>query len=150
MDNQKIDQIINKHQGKASSLIHVLMEIQSENHWLPKEALDKVSDKLEVPLSRVMQIATFYKTFSLVPKGRHEVHVCMGSSCHVRGSTRLLDKVQDLIGIRAGETDSDSKFSLESGNCLGCCNLGPEIMVDGKHHARMTPAKVEDVLKKYK
>ena len=150
MDNQKIDQIINKHQGKASSLIHVLMEIQSENHWLPKEALDKVSDKLEVPLSRVMQIATFYKTFSLVPKGRHEVHVCMGSSCHVRGSTRLLDKVQDLIGIRAGETDSYSKFSLETGNCLGCCNLGPEIMVDGKHHARMTPAKVEDVLKKYK
>jgi NADH-quinone oxidoreductase subunit E len=144
MDNDKIDQIINKHQGKASSLIHVLMEIQSENHWLPKEALDKISKKLEVPLSRVMQIATFYKTFSLIPKGRHEVHVCTGTSCHVRGSTRLLDTVQELIGIRPGETDPDSRFSLETGNCLGCCSLGPEIVVDGEHHA-----KAGDVLKNY-
>lgn len=149
MDIKRIDQIINKHQGKASSLIQVLLEIQSENHWLPKEVLDKVSKKLEVPLSRVMQIATFYKTFSLIPKGRHEVHVCTGSSCHVRGSTRLLDTVQDLTGIRPGETDSDSKFSLETGNCLGCCNLGPEIIVDGKHHGRVTPDKAEGVLKNY-
>jgi len=149
MDNEKIDQIIDKHQGKASSLIHVLMEIQSENHWLPKEVLDKVSKKLEVPLSRVMQIATFYKTFSLVPKGRHEVYVCTGSSCHVRGSQRLLKEVQDLIGIRPGETDSDSKFTLETGNCLGCCTLGPEIVVDGKHHGRITPGKAKDVLKNY-
>jgi NADH-quinone oxidoreductase subunit E len=149
MDNDKIDQIINKHQGKASSLIHVLMEIQSENHWLPKEALDKISKKLEVPLSRVMQIATFYKTFSLIPKGRHEVHVCTGTSCHVRGSTRLLDTVQELIGIRPGETDPDSRFSLETGNCLGCCSLGPEIVVDGEHHAKITPAKAGDVLKNY-
>jgi len=149
MDSERIDQIIDKHQGKASSLIQVLLEIQSENHWLPKEVLDKVSKKLEVPLSRVMQIATFYKTFSLIPKGRHEVHVCTGSSCHVRGSTRLLDRVQDLTGIRPGETDSDSKFSLETGNCLGCCNLGPEIIVDGKHHGRVTPDKAEGVLKNY-
>ena len=149
MDIERIDQIIDKHQGKASSLIQVLLEIQSENHWLPKEALDKVSKKLEVPLSRVMQIATFYKTFSLIPKGRHEVHVCTGSSCHVRGSIALLEKVQELTGIRPGETDSDSKFSLETGNCLGCCNLGPEIVVDGKHHGRVSPDNVEDVLKNY-
>jgi NADH-quinone oxidoreductase subunit E len=147
MDNDKINHIINKHQGKASSLIQVLMEIQSENHWLPKEVLDKVSEKLEVPLSRVMQIATFYKTFSLIPKGRHEVHVCTGSSCHVRGAARVLDKVQDLIGIGPGQTDPDAKFSLETSNCLGCCTLGPEIVVDGKHHGRITPAKAEDVLK---
>ncbi|HPJ68968.1 MAG TPA: NAD(P)H-dependent oxidoreductase subunit E [Desulfobacteraceae bacterium] len=149
MDNEKTDQIINKHQGKAGSLIHVLMEIQSENHWLPKEVLDKVSKKLEVPLSRVMQIVTFYKTFSLIPKGRHEVNVCMGTSCHNRGSQRILDTVQELIGIRPGETDSDSKFSLETGNCLGCCNLGPEIVIDGKHHARVKPENAEDVLKNY-
>ena len=149
MDNDKIDQIINKHKGKARSLIQVLLEIQSQNHWLPKEVLDKVSKKLEVPLSRVMQTATFYKTFSLIPKGRNEVHVCTSSSCNVRGSTRVLDTVQDLIGIKPGETDLDLKFSLETSNCLGCCNLGPEIIINGKHHGRMTPAKVEDVLKKY-
>ncbi len=149
MENEKIDQVIEKHKGKPSSLIHVLMGIQSVNGWLPKEALDKVSDQLGVPLSRVMQIATFYKTFSLVPKGRNEVHVCMGSSCNVRGSTELLNSVQDLIGIRPGETDSDSKFSLESGNCLGCCNLGPEIIVDGKQHARVSPDQAHAVLKNY-
>ncbi|MFH0994722.1 MAG: NAD(P)H-dependent oxidoreductase subunit E [Pseudomonadota bacterium] len=149
MDNDKIDQIINEHQGKPGSLIHVLMEIQSENHWLPKEILDTVSEKLKVPLSRVMQIASFYKTFSLTPKGRHEVHVCTGTSCHVRGASHLLATLQDLIGIRPGETDASSTFSLGGGNCLGCCTLGPEIIVDGKHHGRLTPARVEEVLKSY-
>lgn len=149
LENEKVDRIITDHQGKPGSLIHVLMEIQSENHWLSKEILDTVSEKLEVPLSRVMQIASFYKTFSLTPKGRHEIHVCTGTSCHVRGSSQLMAKIQDVIGIRSGETDADSKFSLGGGNCLGCCTLGPEILVDGKHHGRLTPATVEDVLKSY-
>ena len=111
--------------------------------------LEKVSKKLDVPLTRVMQIATFYKTFSLTPQGRHEVHVCTGTSCHIRGSQHLLEKVQDLIGIRPGETDSEARFSLKNGNCLGCCSLGPEIVVDGQHHARVTPDKADDVLKNY-
>jgi NADH-quinone oxidoreductase subunit E len=149
MDNKRIDRIIDKYQGKASSLIQILMEIQSENHWLPREVLARVSKKIEVPLSEVLHIVTFYKTFALTPKGRHEIHVCTGSSCHVRGSTRLLDAVQDLIGIRPGETSSDLRFSLETGNCLGCCALGPEIVVDGKHHSKITPDHVEDVLKDY-
>jgi len=149
LDNAKIEQIIDKHKGKAVSLIHVLMEIQEENHWLPKEVLQKISSTLQVPLSRVMQIATFYKTFSLTPKGRHEVHVCTGTSCHVRGAGKLLDAVHDLIGIGAGETDGNAKFSLVKGSCQGCCTLGPEMIVDGKHHPRVKPAKVEDVLKNY-
>lgn len=149
MDKTKVDLILDKHQGKPGSLIHALVEIQEENHWLPREALVKISEKLEVPLSRVMQVASFYKTFSLTPKGRHEIHVCTGTSCHIRGSQRILDKVQDLTGIRPGETDPDSKFSLQTGNCLGCCTLGPEIVVDGKHHSRVTPEKVEEVLKSY-
>jgi NADH:ubiquinone oxidoreductase subunit E len=149
VDNDKIDRILNKHQGKANALVQVLLEVQQENQWLPQDVLEKISMKLEVPLSRVMQIVTFHKTFRLFPKGRNEVHVCTGPSCYVRGSTRLLDTVQDLIGIKPGETDPDSKFSLETGNCLGCCNLAPEIIVEGKHHGRVTPDKVEDVLKKY-
>ena len=149
MDNHRIDKIIDKHNGEASSLIQVLLGIQSENHWLPKEALERVSEKLRVPLTRIRHIATFYKAFSLVPKGRHEIHICMGTACHVRGASRVLDTVQHLIGIKPGETDSDLKFSLETGNCLGCCSLGPEIVVDGKHHARIAPAKAEDVLKNY-
>jgi len=149
MDNAKIDKIINKYQGDAGSLIQVLLEIQSENRWLPKEALAKVSKKLKVPLNRIQHIVTFYKAFSLLPKGRHEVHVCTGTACHVRGAPRLLDSVQDLIGIRPGETDLDLKFSLETVNCVGCCALGPVMVVDGEYHGKMAPAKSEEVLKSY-
>ncbi len=150
MDKEKIDRIIDKHQGKPNAVIHVLMEIQHENHWLPREVLIQVSGKLGVPLSEILHIATFYKTFSLKPQGRHEVHVCTGSSCHVRGSDRILQKVQDLIGIKPGETTSDARFSLEKGSCLGCCTLGPEIVVDGVHHSNIAPDDVEKVLENYK
>jgi len=147
--NSKIDKIIAKYQGDAGSLIQVLLEIQRENRWLPKEALEKVSRQLKVPLNRIQHIVTFYKAFSLVPRGRHEVHVCTGTACHVRGAPRLLDSVQDLIGIRPGETDLDLKFSLETVNCLGCCALGPVMVIDGEYHGKMAPAKSEEVLKNY-
>ena len=149
MDIERIDQIIDKHQGEASSLIQVLLEIQSEKHWLPKEALERVSEKLHVPLSRVKHITTFYKAFSLVPKGRHEIHICMGTACHVRGATRILDTVQDLTRIKPGETDMELKFSLETVNCLGCCALGPVMEINGKTHGKLSITKTEDVLKSY-
>jgi len=147
--NDKIDKIIDKYQGDASALIQVLLEIQSENHWLPRETLEKVSKKLEVPLNRIRHVATFYKAFSLIPRGRHEIHVCMGTACHIRGAPRILDAVQDLTGIRPGETDLNLKFSLETVNCLGCCAMGPVMVVDGKYHGKTVPAKIEDVLKNY-
>ena len=149
MDNDAIDKILNKYPDDASSLIQVLLEIQRENRWIPKEALDKISQKLKVPLNRIQNIVTFYKVFSLMPKGRHEIHVCTGTACHVRGAPRLLNTVQDLTGIKPGETDQDLKFSLETVNCVGCCALGPVMVVDGEYHGNMAPAKSEDVLKKY-
>jgi NADH-quinone oxidoreductase subunit E len=149
VDNDKIDQIIEKHNSEASSLIQVLLEIQSENHWLPKEALERISDRLQVPLTRIQHIATFYKAFSLVPKGQHEIHICMGTACHVRGAPRILDAVQDFTGIKPGETDLDLKFSLETVNCLGCCALGPVMEIDGKTHGKMTTVETIDALKKY-
>jgi NADH-quinone oxidoreductase subunit E len=149
MDNDRIDQIIEKHQSNASSLIQILLEIQRENRWLPKEALERVAGKLNVPFNRVQHIVTFYKAFSLVPKGRHEIHVCTGTACHVRGAPRLLNSVQDLIGIGPGETDMEMKFSLETVGCVGCCALGPVMIVDGEYHGKMAPAESENVLKKY-
>ncbi|MFH1034062.1 MAG: NAD(P)H-dependent oxidoreductase subunit E [Pseudomonadota bacterium] len=149
MDNDTIDRIIDKHDGEASSLIQVLLEIQSQNHWLPKEALQRISEKLRVPLTRIQHIATFYKAFSLVPKGQHEIHICMGTACHVRGASRILDAVQDLTGIKPGETDLDLKFSLETVNCLGCCALGPVMEIDGKTHGKMTTVETIAALKKY-
>jgi NADH-quinone oxidoreductase subunit E len=149
MDNEKVDTLLEEYQGKAGSLIRVLMEIQHEMQWLSREVLVKVSERLEVPFSQVLQVATFYKTFRLEPPGRHEVHVCMGTSCHVRGSQRILDKVSDVLGIKPGETDSQSRFTLVEGNCLGACTLGPEMIIDGDHHSRVTPDHVEEILKKY-
>lgn len=149
MDSITIDNIIDRHDCEASSLIQILLEIQSENHWLPKEALERVSEKLKVPLSQIQHITTFYKSFSLVPRGRHEVHVCMGTACHVRGAQRVLDAVQDRTGIKAGETDVDLKFSLETVNCLGCCALGPVMVVNGEYHGNISPAQIEETLKNY-
>jgi NADH-quinone oxidoreductase subunit E len=149
MDHDRVDQIIAEHDGEASSLIQVLLDVQTENHWLPKEALERISERLEVPLALVQHITTFYKAFSLVPKGRHQVHVCLGTACHVRGAPRVLDTVQELTGLKPGETDLDLKFSLETVNCLGCCALGPVIEIDGKTHGNVTTGQTEDVLKSY-
>jgi len=149
MEMDKIDQIIDKHNCEASSLLQILLDIQSANSWLPKEALGRVSKRLDVPLTRIQHIATFYKAFSLVPKGRHKVHICVGTACHVRGATRILDTVEQATGIKPGETDLELKYSLETVNCLGCCALGPVMEVDGKVHGKMTPVKTSEALKTY-
>ena len=149
MDSRNIDTIIDKYPNDASSLIQVLLEIQREYRWLSSEALEKVSKRLQVPLNRIQHIVTFYKAFSLIPKGRHEIHVCTGTACHVRGAPRLLDSIQDLTKIKPGETDTDLKFSLETVGCVGCCALGPVMVIDGEYHGKMAPAKSEAVLKNY-
>ena len=150
MDLQKIDRIIDRHHGEASALIQILLEIQTEFHWLPPQALKEVGRKLKVPMSRVQHVATFYKAFSMVPKGRHRVHVCMGTACHVRGASRILDTVQEHAGIGPGETDLELKFSLETVNCLGCCALGPVLEVDGRIHGRLNKADTAGVLERCK
>ncbi len=149
MNMDAIDRIIDRHDAAPSALIQILLEIQSAYHWLPKEALERVGEKLQVPVTRIQHIATFYKAFSLVPKGRHEIHICMGTACHVRGAPRVLNAVQEHTGIRPGETDLDLKFSLETVNCLGCCALGPVVEVDGKAHGKMSPGLSAEVLKTY-
>jgi NADH-quinone oxidoreductase subunit E len=149
MDHDSVDQIIDNHEGEASSLIQVLLDVQAENNWLPREALLRISERLGVPLARIQHITTFYKAFSLVPKGRHQLHVCTGTACHVRGASRILHTLEELTGLAPGETDLEMKFSLETVNCLGCCALGPVIEVDGKAHGNVTTAKTEDVLKEY-
>jgi NADH-quinone oxidoreductase subunit E len=144
----KIEQIINKYQGDPSSLIQLLLEIQRENRWLPHEVLRRVSKELGVPLSQIQHVATFYKAFSLIPRGRHDVQVCLGTACHVRGGPRILDRVEEVLGIQAGQTTTDMEFTLETVNCLGCCALGPVMVVDGRYHGKITPTEAEEVLKK--
>ncbi len=149
MDLDRVDQIIDEHEGEASALIQVMLDLQSENRWLSKDAMQRVSDRLEIPLTRVQHIATFYKAFSLVPKGKHGLHVCTGTACHVRGASRILDTLQDLTGLQPGETDLDLKFSLETVSCLGCCALGPVMDVDGQIHGKLAAADTKETLKSY-
>jgi len=129
-----------------SALIQMLLSIQRENQWLSKDALVWVSRKLGVPLTQVYHIATFYKAFSLKPQGRHTVSVCLGTACHVRGAPRLLDKVMETLKIRPGETSRDSQFTLNTVNCLGCCALGPVMMVDGKYHSNPSTDKMKEII----
>ena len=145
----KVNQITDKYKTDPSMLIQILLEVQRENRWLSKEALTQVSEKLGVPLNRIYQITTFYKAFSLTPKGQHMVTVCTGTACHVRGSPRIVDRAQEVLGIGPGETTSDLNFSLETVNCLGCCALGPVMVVDKDYHGKITPAKVKEVVESY-
>jgi NADH-quinone oxidoreductase subunit E len=149
MDKSKIEKIIDKYPNDPSSLIQVLIDIQSELRWLPKEALRLVGKRLDVPMNRIQHIVSFYKAFSIAPKGRHEIHVCTGTACHVRGATRVLEAVEERTGICPGETDEELKYSLDTVSCVGCCALGPVVVIDGEYHGNMGSAKAEEVLKKY-
>lgn len=148
-DLSKIDQIIDKYKGDEGILIQVLQDVQTEYNWLPEDALAKVCQRLEIPLSQGYSVATFYKAFSLTPRGRHLVSVCLGTACHVRGGPKIMAKVESQLGINDGETTDDLKYSLEKVNCLGCCALGPVIVVDGEAHAKVAVSKVGDLLEAY-
>ncbi|HUV51561.1 MAG TPA: NAD(P)H-dependent oxidoreductase subunit E [Dehalococcoidia bacterium] len=138
--------MIDKYGADKSALIQILLEIQREDRWLPASALITVSEKLGIPLSQVYRVATFYKAFSLTPQGRHLVTVCMGTACHVRGSPRLLDRVTDALKINPGESSQDMKFTLETVNCLGCCALGPVVVLDGEYHSNPSAKEIEELL----
>ena len=140
------DRIVEKYKGDQAALIQILLEIQQENRWLPREILMSVCSKLSVPVSQAYRIATFYKAFSLTPQGRHQVSVCMGTACHVRGAPRLLDRVMSAVNISPGETSPDQRISLQTVNCLGCCALGPVIVVDGDYHGNPTPKEIERII----
>jgi NADH-quinone oxidoreductase subunit E len=135
------DAIVDKYKGDKSNLIQILLEIQRQNRWLSEDNLKWVSRKLDVPLAQIYHVATFYKAFSLVPKGRHSISVCLGTACHVRGAPRLLDRVAETFKIRPGGTSADMRFSLDTVNCLGCCALGPVMLVDGEFYSK--PSKEE-------
>jgi len=144
-----IDEIMSKDRFSESKLISYLQDIQKELNYLPQEALRFVAGRVNIALPRVYGIATFYKTFSLLPRGRHIVHVCLGTACHVRGGANLLDSFERELGVRAGETTYDDKFSLESVRCVGCCGLAPVFIIDGKFYGKMAQEKIPQVLSTY-
>lgn len=149
MDLSEIDAVIDRHGSEQRTLNAVLLEIQSKQHYLPREALERVAERMKVPLLQVYQVASFYRAFSLEPRGKHLVTVCLGTACHVRGGPRLVDQVQRVLNIAPGGTTVDKQFTLETVNCLGCCALGPIMVVDGKYYGKMAASGVEKVLAQY-
>lgn len=145
----KIEAILDKYQRNSAWLVSILQDVQAELRYLPESSLRKVSAGLGIPLTQVYSVATFFRAFSLKPRGRHLINVCLGTACHVRGAVRILDKLELDLGVKAGETTADDRFSLETVNCVGACALGPIVVIDGKYHGQMTAEKVAGMLKEY-
>lgn len=143
-----IKSIIDKYEGNKGFLVPVLQDVQKELNYLPREALDLVSDYLEVPLSRIFEVATFYKAFSLDPRGRIQMALCKGTACHVRGVPLIVDHIERELDIKEGETTEDLEYTFETVNCLGACALGPVMVVNEEYHGQMNIAKTSRLLKK--
>jgi NADH:ubiquinone oxidoreductase subunit E len=145
----KLNSIIEKHKGKAGGLIPVLEEAQVCLEFLPLSVQKKIAAGLNLPLSRVYGVVTFYSFFTMTPRGKHTIRVCLGTACYVRGGKALTETIEKQFGIKEGETTADRMFTLESVRCLGACGLGPVIVVDEDVHGRIKPGKVKDVLSQY-
>lgn len=150
LEKATLESILDRHDRDPANIIAILQDIQAEVNWLPKKDLQYVAQALFIPLSKMMSLTSFYRAFSLKPRGRHIVHVCLGTACHVRGVVRILEAIERELGIKAGETDENLEFSLETVNCLGTCALGPIVMVDDAYHGQMTLVKATRLLKKLK
>ena len=146
----QLNKIIEKHKGKLGGLIPVLEEAQVVLEYLPVSVQKKIAKELNLPLSRVYGVVTFYSFFTMTPRGKHTVRVCLGTACYVRGGKAIAETLQREFGIAEGETTADRMFTLESVRCLGACGLGPVVVVDDDVHGRVKPSKVREILNQYK
>ena len=144
----KVKNIIKKYGSDKSFIVPILQDVQREFNYLPKDALFAVSTRLSVPISRVYEVVTFYKAFSLKPKGRYQLSLCLGTACHVRGAELIAGNVTSILGIKEGDTTADLEYSFETVGCLGACALGPVLVVNGEYHGHMNIAKSTKILKK--
>ncbi len=148
-DPSEFEAIIERHSSEKRHLIPILQDIQSEYKYLPPVALATVSKQLDIPMIDIISVASFYNAFSLTPKGEHVVTVCTGTACHVRGGPKILEEFERRLDVEAGCTTEDKKFTLETVACLGCCAIGPVVVVDGDFYAQQTIGKVGSIMKKY-
>ena len=148
-DLSRLDEIFQRHREEVGALIPILQETQELYGYLSEEVLNHLGKRLHIPTSRIFGVVTFYAQFYLTPRGRHTVRVCRGTACHVRGGKNIRKAVQQFLGIEENETTPDSKFTFETVACLGACALSPVLLVDKNYYGKLTPAKVEKVLKQY-
>jgi len=145
-----VNSIIKKYDGDKTAMIAILQDVQEEFRYLPKDALSSISKQMEVPLTRIYEIATFYNAFSLKPRGKNLIEVCAGTACHVQGAANLMDRMERDLKICCGETTKDKKFTLEEVRCLGCCSLAPVVRISGDVHPYLTQDEIPKILKNYK
>jgi NADH-quinone oxidoreductase subunit E len=147
----RIDKIIKKYEGKPGAIISVLEDVQETQGYLPQTILEEISEKMHVPLSRLFSMATFYSAFSLKPRGKHTLYVCLGTACHVRGGARITKGLTKQLGVKPGDTTEDKNFTLETLRCIGCCSLAPVIKVDNDDvYGYNTVDKISGIIGKYK
>ena len=150
IDYLNLDDIIEKQfNNDKENLIMMLQEIQMQYNYIPGPAIEYLAEKLHTPLSQIYGVGTFYKSFSLEPRGKHIISVCRGTACHVRGAEKVLERITDTLSIRDGQTTQDGQFTLESVRCIGCCSLGPVIKIDEDIHGLITTDKVGKILSQY-
>jgi NADH:ubiquinone oxidoreductase subunit E len=150
MDAAAINEILAKFPEVKGNLIGILHEVQNYFHYLPEEELRYVAKKTGVPITQIYSIVNFYNRFSLKPKGKNEVCVCLGTACHVKGAEKVMNEMQRVLAIKAGETTDDMNFSLEEVRCIGACSLAPAVVVNEDTHGKVTPRQVGQLLAKYK
>jgi NADH-quinone oxidoreductase subunit E len=141
-----IDSVVQRY-GETGTLIAILSDIQKEYSYLPRAALQRISQTLGIPESQVFSVSSFFKVFSLAPRGKHAIRVCRGTACHVKGAGLLLDKLKRDLGIEEGETTTDGRFTLETVRCVGCCSIAPVVMVDETAHGRLTQAALPKIVR---
>ncbi len=149
MATSKVEEIISKYSGGEQDIIAILQDVQDEYNYIPKDVLAEITGALQIPMSRAYSLATFFSAFSLEPKGKYPINVCMGTACHVQGAPRILDKLERDLSIKKGQTTSDGLFSLDEVHCLGCCGLAPVITVGEDLYGKVKHGQLKKILKKY-
>ena len=148
-DEKKIKEIISGYSAEKRFSLAIMQDIQREFNYIPREAMEAISEYLSIPLSRLYSMATFYKALSLKPKGKYVIKVCDGTACHIKGSVNLILEIKNILGIEPGETTADRLFSFETVNCVGACGLAPVVVIGEKYYGNVTPASLIEILKSY-
>lgn len=150
MEVNEVNLIVDKYKGKSWALISILQDIQERHGYLKRELIEQAAKRMNITLSRIYGIATFFKSLNLVPQGKHKITLCLGTACHVRGGAKILDEITGFLNITPDETTKDGFFTLKTVNCLGACAIGPVMVVDEKYYGHMSPSKAKKVLSNYR
>jgi NADH:ubiquinone oxidoreductase subunit E len=150
VESKKLQAIVGKYKGDKAYILSMFQDVQKLFRYLPKDAVKYICQQLKIPFAKGYEVATFYKSFSLNPRGKHTVHVCLGTACHLRGAPTVMDTFERELQLKVGQTTADGSFTLESVNCLGACALAPLVRVDEQNFGKTTPAGIKTIIGRFR